>query len=170
MKVALEGKRALIIGGPGRLHAAIAEALAASGAVVEFAFAHAGSPWLLVNISNGAEIGPVPDDETAADSELDQFASAARALGAKRVINVISAAGAVPVRGAAAFSARQASLAALTRVLAMELGPEVLVNALAVGALAGDPPAAERFVSHSPLQRAAMPVEIGNAALSLPIP
>jgi NAD(P)-dependent dehydrogenase (short-subunit alcohol dehydrogenase family) len=168
MKIALEGKRVLIIGASGRLHDAIGRALAESGAALESASPHAGTPWLLVNISRGAEIGPMSDDE-AIDSELAQFASATRTLGARRVINVISAAGVVPVRDAAAFSARQASLASLTRGLAMELGPEILVNALAVGAVTGDA-AAERFVSHSPLKRAATAGEIANAALFLADP
>ena len=47
--------------------------------------------------------------------------------------------GAVPVKGLAAFSADQAGLASLTRTLAMDLGPAVVVNAVSVGAYdAGD--------------------------------
>lgn len=203
MKIALEGKGALIIGAHGKVRAAIAEALSASGATViraslgtgllgldadpprlDFSSAESaaaaaasyrkkrGTPHLLVHISEGAESGPTSDDHDPPHAELDDFAFAVRAFapGVKRVINVISAAGVVPVRDAARFSAHHAGLASLTRALAMEVAPEILVNALAVGALAGDPPVGERFVSHSPLKRAAAATEIANAALFLADP
>jgi NAD(P)-dependent dehydrogenase (short-subunit alcohol dehydrogenase family) len=82
----------------------------------------------------------------------------------------VSIAGVVALRGAAAFSARQASLVSLTRALAMELAPKVIVNALAVGALAGNTPAGERLISHAALKRAGAPAEVGQAALFLADP
>jgi NAD(P)-dependent dehydrogenase (short-subunit alcohol dehydrogenase family) len=182
MKVALEGKTALVIGAHGDISDALAQALVASGATVARAYATArfaagdaklyGAPYVVVNVSVGAQTGPTGDENVASESEFERFAFAARvfAPSAKRVIHVISAAGVVPVRGAANFSARQASLVSLTRVLAMELAPATLVNALAVGALAGDAPAAARFVSHVPLKRAATSAEIGFAALFLADP
>ena len=100
------------------------------------------------------------------------FAHGIRAFApeAKRVVNVISAAGVVAVRGAAAFSARQAGLAALSRALGMELGPDVIVNALAVGAIAGGAPVAEHLVSHAALKRGGTPEEYAQAALFLADP
>ena len=52
----------------------------------------------------------------------------------------------------------------------MELGPEVAVNALAVGALAAEPAVAGHLVSHSPLGRAGRAEEFGSAALFLADP
>ena len=60
--------------------------------------------------------------------------------------------------------------AALTRALAMELGPDVVVNALAVGAVSGEVPVADHFVSHSPLKRAGTLDEYARAALFLADP
>ena len=197
MKIALEGKRALIIGS-GRLAAAIAAALAASGAAVTAAVtteasdadaapvrldlsstesaaataaaygARHGDLYLLVNVS-----GEIEADMRACDERQEMwFAHGTRAFApeVKRVVNVISAAGVVAVRGAAEFSARQAGLAALSRALGMELGPDVIVNALAVGAIAGGAPVAEHLVSHTALKRGGTPEEYAQAVLFLADP
>ena len=182
MKIALEGRPALVVGSCGKVGPAIVAALERSGAVVsERAFLSAGgkidpersldfgaetnaaaaakafvegngTPDVLVLVSAGVDAGP--DDSPAEPGELDRFAFAARAFEpfVDRIINVISAAGVVPLRGAAAFSAHHAALASMTRALAMELAPDVVVNALAVGAVADD---GNRMVSHSPLKRSA---------------
>jgi NAD(P)-dependent dehydrogenase (short-subunit alcohol dehydrogenase family) len=180
MKIALEGKRVLITGASGPVGGAIAAELAASGgAVVEAGsrldlgsaegaeaaaaawVARHGAPYLLVNIGEGLAPGSVG----APGDEIERFALAARAFApsARRVINVFSVAGLVPLRGAAAFSARQAGLASMTRALAMELAPDVVVNGLAVGD--GD-----RLVSHTALKRAGTPAEVAKAALFLADP
>jgi NAD(P)-dependent dehydrogenase (short-subunit alcohol dehydrogenase family) len=199
MKIAIAGSLALLVGNRGLVSSAIADALAESGATVSLAsaapddgshsetflemtsperaaasaaafIARFGKPSLLVNVSAGVDGDSVTGAVT--DDEIDAFALSARAFAptVQRVINVISIAGVVPLRGAAAFSARQASLASLTRTLAMELAPKVIVNALAVGALAGNQSVGARLVSHSPLRRAGLPAEIGQAALFLADP
>ncbi|MEQ8695898.1 MAG: SDR family oxidoreductase [Bauldia litoralis] len=185
MKISAEGKTALIVNGQGKVGQAIAAALTASGATIveatagdldlssqaaatKSAAAIADSPFLLVHVSAGLDsTGRAPDG--SAPSELDRFAFAARAFAPQvaRIVHVISAAGVVPLRGDAAFSAAQAGLASLTRALAMELAPDVVVNALAVGAVDDTD---QRLVSHSPLKRAAVPAEIANAALFLADP
>ncbi len=188
MKISAEGRTALVVGGQGPVGQAIVAALSESGATViaatggtgldfsspdaaarsaaEFVAA-SGAPFLLVLVSAGVD---ADFEETGGgDDELDRFAVAARAFApsVERIVTVISAAGVVPLRDAAAFSARQAALGALTRALAMELAPDVAVNALAVGAV-GD--SGQRLVSHSPLKRSATPAEVANAALFLADP
>jgi hypothetical protein len=172
MKITLDGKSVFLSGAPGRLHNALASALFVNGASIIPAAAEGAAPDILVNISHGAETGPLDDAETTSDQEVDIFAASARQLAcrATRVIFVISAAGLVPVRGAARFSAQQAALASLTRALAMELAPGCLVNALAIGTTEGQTPAALRFLTHAPLQRAATLAEIAVAALFLADP
>jgi NAD(P)-dependent dehydrogenase (short-subunit alcohol dehydrogenase family) len=158
MRIALEGRRAVILGGGGEIGQAIAAALARNGARVAWGEGAAGEAWLLVQISAGLA------GEADAD-EVERFAAAARAWspGVGRIIHVISAAGLVPLRGAAAHSARQAALASLTRALAMELAPETLVNAVAVGC---DP----RMASHAALRRTGSAEEIARATLFLADP
>lgn len=189
MKVALGGRLAVLTGSRGALATAIEEALSANGATVTWADSAAGpltaaaldgavepsgEPFLLVNFSRGAA-GP-PQGEQSGDSgaELRDFTLAIRHLAArvKRVVNIVSAAGLVPLRGAAMFSAEQAGLVALTRTLAMELGPRVAVNAVAVGSFAvaeGEPQAA-RLLSHTALKRPARAGEIAAAVLFLADP
>ncbi len=202
MRIALDGKRALVIGSGG-IAAAIAAALTESGATVTSASlttktssvdgapvalnlwspaeaaaataayaARFGTPYLLVNVSGEIEADMRAGERADGGALETWFAHATRAFApdVKRVVNVISAAGVVAVRGAAAFSARQAGLAALTRALSMELGPDVVVNALAVGAIAGEPPVADHFVSHAPLKRTGTPREYAQAALFLADP
>ena len=189
MRVELAGRMALICGSAGPLAAAVAESLAANGArVSRVAATHVPAgpdlwdeAFLLVNVSRGAESLPDRDAPQIAATELADFSQAARSLGqaardlapgAKRVVNVISAAGLVPLRGAASFCAEQAGLATLTRALAMELAPQLVVNGAAVGAFsleAGEPQAA-RLLSHSALQRPATAAEIMAAVLFLADP
>jgi NAD(P)-dependent dehydrogenase (short-subunit alcohol dehydrogenase family) len=189
MKIDLKGRRVLALGGKGAVGAAILAALADNGAVVdersfgpapgldcaspEAATAAAeayvretGRPDLLVLVSDTAGFG---DGATETGEERDWFLHATRAFApfVGRVINVVSVAGLVPVRDAIGHSAHHAALVSLTRGLAMELGPDVLVNALAVGAVGED---GSRLVSHSPLKRSATAAEVGVAALFLADP
>jgi len=174
MKIAAEGKTALVVGGRGSVGQAIVAALSSSGATVieaaspeQAAAAKSSEPFLLVHVSDAvdADLSNPGEgrDETAA------FADTARAFApsVERIVHVISAAGIVPLRNAASFSAHQAALASLTRTLAMELAPAVAVNALAVG---GVDKAGQRFVRHSPLKRPGTPAEVANAALFLADP
>ncbi|MDG6935749.1 MAG: SDR family oxidoreductase, partial [Nitrososphaerota archaeon] len=49
------------------------------------------------------------------------------------IVNVSSLAGVVPARGLAIYSSAKAAMIALTRSLALELGPRIRVNAVAPG-------------------------------------
>ena len=154
MRIALQGKRAVLLGAGNEIGSAISAALVANGASVDTA----GDADLLVQISAGLA-------GEADTGEAGRFASAARAWAPKvgRIVHVISAAGLVPLRGAAEHSAQQAGLASLTRALAMELAPGTLVNAVAVGL---DP----RMVSHTALRRAGTLDEVVAAVLFLADP
>jgi Enoyl-(Acyl carrier protein) reductase len=168
MRVALQGQKAAVAGAQGRLSEAVAKALTANGAAV--GRETEGDIDIVVLISSGAETGPLADKALPEDSESDAFLALARRQGskAKRIVHLISAAGVAAVRGASKFSARQAALASMTQSLAMELAPDCLVNAVAVGAF-GEARAdgAGRFVSHTALRRPARVEEIVAAVLFL---
>jgi 3-oxoacyl-[acyl-carrier protein] reductase len=172
MRINLDGKSVLLSGAPGQLHDALALVLLENGASILPVRESGAAPDILVNISRGAETGPVDDLTADSCSENDAFAISVRrfAFSASRVILMISAAGLVPVRGAAKFSAQQAALASLTRALAMELAPGCLVNALAIGVIEGQLPGVGRLLTHAPLGRAATLKEITAAALFLADP
>ncbi len=177
MRIDLAGKRALLCGGDGPIAAALTAALRENGATVvssgslEALPACAGDTFLLVTFSAGAEALPQEDGNGA---ETESLATLTRQLAPKltRVVNVFSAAGLVPVKGLARFSAGQAGIASLTRTLAMELGPGTRVNGLAVGAYAQDDGtvSGSRFLSHTALRRPATMSEIVAAAQYLAAP
>ena len=74
-----------------------------------------------------------------------------------------------PLKGYLVYSVAKAGLVALTRALALELGPEVRVNAIAPGAIAWPedgqfpPPERERIVASTPMARLGSPEEIARA-------
>lgn len=182
MNIDLDGKLALIGGAKGSLTSAVRQALADNGAEVveidplgpaasEAAGATQGEPFVLVLISEGAN--GLPETDAGMGNERGDFVAAIRqfAPNLKRVVMVFSAAGLVPVKGFADFSADQAGLASLTRTLAMELGPSVLVNAVAVGAYEADGEVrTERLLTHTGIKRAATLDEIVSAILFLADP
>jgi len=74
-----------------------------------------------------------------------------------------------PLKGYVVYSIAKAGLAAMTRSLALELGPAVRVNAVAPGAIAWPedgqfpPPERERIVATTPLERLGAPEDIARA-------
>ena len=74
-----------------------------------------------------------------------------------------------PLKGYPVYSIAKAGLVALTRALALELAPEVRVNAVAPGAIAWpedgqfDPPERGRILATTPLARLGSPEEIARA-------
>src|SRR5262249_24272503 len=126
-----------------------------------------GEPFALVLVSKGAE--GVPQHDTDFSSERADLLRAIRqrAPQLKRGVLLFSSAGLVPVKGFAEFSAGEAGLASLTRTLGMELGPDVCVNAVAVGAydVPGEETGTPRFLSYAALKRPARLNEIAPAVL-----
>ena len=85
-----------------------------------------------------------------------------------RVVNVASVAGLAPRGSSIAYAVSKAGLIHLTRCLAVALGPDVAVNAVAPGVMLGtrmtgrlDPLVVENAIKNSALQR---PVERDDVA------
>jgi pteridine reductase len=87
------------------------------------------------------------------------------------VVNITDTAVDRPYAGYAPYMVSKAALAMLTRVLALELGPHVRVNAVAPGTVAFpadfDAAKRQRIVSHVPLGRTGTPEDIGRAVVYL---
>jgi pteridine reductase len=85
------------------------------------------------------------------------------------IINIADIHAERPLKGYVVYSIAKAGLAALTRALALELGPEVRVNAVAPGAIAwpedGQFPPQERarILAGTPLERLGAPAEVARA-------
>ena len=101
---------------------------------------------------------------------LAQAAAAhlARARGA--IVNVVDIHAERPLANFLVYSVAKAGLAGLTRALAMEMGPDVRVNAVAPGAILWpdsgkhfDPAERERIVRQTPLARIGSPDDVAGA-------
>ena len=85
------------------------------------------------------------------------------------IVNIADMHAERPLKGYAVYSIAKAGLVALTRVLALELGPEVRVNAVAPGAIAWPedgqfaPDERARVVATTPLERLGAPAEVARA-------
>jgi pteridine reductase len=85
------------------------------------------------------------------------------------IVNIADIHAQRPLKGYAVYSIAKAGLVAMTRALALELGPAVRVNAVAPGAIAWPedgqfaPPERQRIVASTPLARLGSPVEIARA-------
>lgn len=97
--------------------------------------------------------------------------TAAPHLAASRgaIVNIVDIHAERPLKGYLVYSVAKAGLAALTRALALELAPEVRVNAVAPGAIVWpedgqfDPRERERIVATTPLGRTGAPEDIAQA-------
>lgn len=178
MNIDLGGKSAVLAGTEGALSSAIAQALAANGATVSRLDPGApgprsggDGPFVLVFVSGGAGASLEADGDVSGDQQAFRQFVKQFAPGAKRIVAVFSAAGLVPVRDLPEFSAAQAGLASLTRTMAMELGPQTCVNAVAVGAYdTGGAVHGSRLLSHAAVKRPARMDEIVAAVLFLADP
>jgi pteridine reductase len=85
------------------------------------------------------------------------------------IVNIVDIHAERPLKGYVVYSIAKAGLAAMTRSLAVELGPEVRVNGVAPGAIAWPedgqfpPPERERILATTPLARLGSPGEIARA-------
>jgi NAD(P)-dependent dehydrogenase (short-subunit alcohol dehydrogenase family) len=172
MEIDLADRVALVTGPEGGLRQAIAAQLLASGAHVVTSDDHQpdhlaapldrhGRVDVLVNVA-------VDRTSSAEIENLCRQAGAVITAPGGRVLNVVSALGVVPARGEAGAAADAAAILSLTRAFALDWGARgILVNALAVGAIAEEDGLASRLLTHVPLARAATFREIADAALFL---
>ena len=138
-----------------------------------------------VLVNNASSFYPTPV-ETVTKAELDDligtnlgaplFASKAAApfLAARRgaIVNLADIHGRNPVAGYPAYCTAKAGLIMLTRALALELGPEVRVNAVAPGIALWpegdhDVEAQESAVQLVPLRRSGSAEEVADAVIWL---
>lgn len=132
-------------------------------------------------VNNASSFRPTPlGTATPADWD-DLFASNARApfflaqaaaehLRASRgaIVNLVDIYATRPMPQHAVYCTAKAALLMATRALALELGPEVRVNAVAPGAILwpedpGNAAAREAMLARTPLQRTGTPEEIAEA-------
>lgn len=151
----------------------------APAALVEAALARFGRLDLLVN--NASAFYPTPMGAVApgqwdelvgsnlrAPLFLAQAAAPHLARGKGAIVNITDIHAERPLKDYVVYSIAKAGLAALTRSLALELGPDVRVNAVAPGAIAwpedGQFPGAERkrIVETTPLGRIGAPEDIAR--------
>ena len=85
------------------------------------------------------------------------------------IVNIVDIHAERPLKGYVLYSVAKAGLAALTRALALELAPEVRVNAVAPGAIAWpedgqfEPHERERILATTPLRRTGTPEDVAQA-------
>jgi len=100
---------------------------------------------------------------------LAQEAAPQLAKNCGAIVNIADIHAERPLKGYLVYSVAKAGLVALTRALALELAPEVRVNAIAPGAIAWpedgqfEPRERERIVATTPLARLGAPEEIARA-------
>lgn len=131
MQIALQGTSFRLIGAAGPIPEAVAEAVAANGAQ-----ATDDLPDLLL-----VSLPLLPDEAFDAApllAEARGLGEAMAARGSGRIVFLLSAIAGMPMRRHPGYSAQMAAVLAAMRSMAMRHGPQVLVNALGVGAV-GDP-------------------------------
>ncbi|OFZ85493.1 MAG: pteridine reductase [Betaproteobacteria bacterium RBG_16_66_20] len=100
---------------------------------------------------------------------LAQEAAPQLAKNCGAIVNIADIHAERPLKGYLVYSVAKAGLVALTRALALELAPEVRVNAIAPGAIAWPedgqfaPRERERIIAATPLARIGSPEEIARA-------
>jgi pteridine reductase len=164
------------------LQAELAE-LPALPRMVEQLLAHYGRLDALVNNASafyptalGAATAQQWDELFASNAQAPFFLSQA-AIPALReargsIVNMIDIYAERPLAGHALYCMAKAALAAMTRSLALELGPEICVNGVAPGAVMwpsdGKPyDDQQALLARTPLQRAGTPDDVAGAILWL---
>lgn len=176
MEIDLTGRGAAIIGDRNLIAEAVADALAANGALVTWpsvdAPAAAHTPTDILVVSCRLQLDPPAETEAALMRVAAVIGRRMADRGGGRVVFLLSALGIVPMRRHPDYSAWMAGSLAAIRGLAMQLGPHVLLNAVGIGLIqaggdgaivAGD----SRMSSHVASPHIGRPKDIADAALFL---
>ena len=172
--------------GPDRValvQADLSQPLTAAATIIETARQKFGTASILINCAAIFEPGSLENtDEDHWDRHFDinlkapffltqQFVNQTPNSQHGHIINIVDWRGLRPKPGHVAYTMGKAALVAMTRELAIELGPEIQVNAIAPGAILPPPGESNDYllerVSHVPLKRHGGPADIAKAALYL---
>lgn len=162
MNVDLSGTTARVSGEVNEIAEAISVALVHNGARLDSA-ALTGIHLISLPLlpGRGCAIAPLLD-------ELEQVARAMAARGGGRIVVIASAIAVMPMRRHPEFSRQVAGVVAAVRSLAMVHAPDVIINAVAVGAI-GEPLVSgdSAMLSHVPVGRPGQIAEVVGTALFL---
>jgi NAD(P)-dependent dehydrogenase (short-subunit alcohol dehydrogenase family) len=165
MQVALEDKSLAVTGDRNPVLSLTQDRLCANGARLLAPDASGVPDILLVSFP----LLPVEEAETGPQHMIAEAMAAAMAdRGQGRIVFLLSAIAAMPMRRHAGYAVAQAAALARMRGLAMRHGPSVLVNAVGVGAI-GDPLVAGdgAMVGHTAVRRAGTPLDVADTVLFL---
>lgn len=165
MKVTLQDQRFAVVGDRNPVAGLAAERMAANGAVL-VADAAVTLPDILVV---SFPLLPFEGKATGTGHEIAERVAAAMAgRGSGRIIFLLSAAAALPMRRYPEYSITMAAALARMRGLAMRYGPALLINAVGVGAI-GDPLVAgdAAMVGHASVGRVGTAIEVADTVLFL---
>lgn len=160
MEINLEGKAITLRGDDNPVSAALGVALAANGATLGD---HAYPDMLILSFPL------LPTEGLVVEPLLARAESIGEAMvqrGHGRILCLVSAAAGMPMRRHPDYSRRMANVLITVRTLAMRLGPNVLVNAVGVGAI-GEPLVAgdAAMLGHASVTRPGTIEEVVDTAL-----
>jgi len=165
MRVALQGQTFAAAGDRNPVADLVVARIAANGAVLLDLDEAAVPDILIVSLPllPGEGVGTGPQEATA-----ERSATAMANRGSGRIMFLLSAAAATPLRRHPEYSITMAAALTRMRGLAMRFGPSVLVNAIGVGAI-GDPLVAgdAAMVGHASVGRVGTADEVADAVLFL---
>jgi NAD(P)-dependent dehydrogenase (short-subunit alcohol dehydrogenase family) len=170
VEVDLKGQSAAIVGVNNFIAKAIGRALAANGADVVFSDAGAAPRTFDILVLSHDLAPPVTLEPSILIDAAQRGAGQMSKRGAGRIVHLISALALIPMRRHPDFSAAAAMSVAAVRALAMTAAPNVLVNAVAAGAIGGPASFASgdaAMLSHVSINRPGAETDIANAALFL---
>lgn len=163
MRVSLQELRFAVVGDQNPVAFLAADAIAANGAVLVVHDKSTVVDLLIVSFP----LLPAEAREIGSEHEMaEHIAAKMFARGSGRIIFLLSAVAAMPMRRYPEYSIMQAAALARMRGLAMRLGPKVLVNAVGVGVI-GDPLAAgdAAMVGHASVGRVGTAMEVADTVL-----
>ena len=158
--------------GPARIAAAVMDAWDSVDVLVNNAAAYAPCPIEDLDCQTWDEMLAVNTRAPLLLSRALLPALRKRTLaGGGSILNLVDITAERPVPGYAHYTASKAALVALTRALALELAPQVRVNAIAPGTVLAPPDldaeSLDRIVATIPLRRTGTPADVANAAVFL---